>query len=311
MSAEGSGRAIFAALAANLGIAITKFVAFVITNSSAMLAESIHSFADTGNQALLLVGRKGAQKAADEEHPFGFGRVRYVYAFLVAVVLFTVGGLFAVYEGYEKIRHPHELDSAAVALVVLVLAIGLESLSLRTAVKETRHVIGDQSLWDFIKTSRIPELPVVLLEDFAALVGLGFAVLGVTLSLALDEPRFDGIGTLLIGVLLVIVAVILGVQMKGMLVGEAALPEHVRKIREALEAADGIVCVIHLRTLHLGPEEILVAAKFETDHDADLARIAATIDRAEAAVRAAVPAVTMIFLEPDVYRAVTPQVRRP
>jgi cation diffusion facilitator family transporter len=307
MSSEGSGKAIIAALAANLGIAVTKFVAFAVTGSSSLLAEAIHSLADTGNQGLLLLGRKGARKAADEEHPFGYGRVRYVYAFLVAVVLFTVGGLFAVYEGVEKIRHPHHLDTPAVAIAVLVVAIVLESLSLRTAVKETRHVMGRESYWSFIKRSRVPELPVVLLEDFAALVGLVFALLGVTLALTLDQPRFDGIGTLLIGLLLVVVAVILGVQMKGMLVGEAALPEDVGSIRAALTAAQGVTNVIHLRTLHLGPEEILVAAKFETDHRADLTAIAAIIDGAEADIRAAVPHVTLIFLEPDLKRVSRPE----
>lgn len=302
MSTEGSARAIIAALLANLGIAVTKFAAFLITTSSSMLAESIHSLADTGNQALLLIGRKGARKPPDDTHPFGYGRIRYVYAFLVAVVLFTVGGLFAIYEGVEKIRHPHHLDSPAVAIVVLVVAFGLEAFSLRTAVHETSEVKGDQSFWSFIKTSRIPELPVVLLEDFAALIGLVFALLGIGLDLALDDPRFDGIGTLMIGLLLVVVAVILGVQMKGMLVGEAAVPEQVEQIRAALSGSEGITRVIHLRTLHLGPEELLVAAKIETPHDADLVRVAGIIDGAEARIRAEVPTATMIFLEPDVAR---------
>ena len=307
MSSEGGGKAIIAALVANLGIAVTKFVAFLITSSSSMLAESIHSLADTGNQGLLLIGRKGARKPADEEHPFGYGRVRYIYAFLVAVVLFTVGGLFAVYEGYEKIRHPHDLDTPAVAIGVLIVAVLLESFSLRTAVKETQHVKPDgESYWSFIKRSRVPELPVVLLEDLAALVGLVFALLGVTLALVLDEPRFDGIGTLLIGLLLVVVAVILGVQMKEMLIGESALPEQVQAIRAALTSAAGVTRVIHLRTLHLGPEQVMVAAKIETDHRADLTTIAGIIDGAEADVRAAVPTATMIFLEPDLDRGSAP-----
>src|SRR3954452_20562802 len=302
MSSESSKKAILAALLANLGIALTKFAAFVITASSSMLAESIHSLADTGNQGLLLIGRKGAKKPADETHPFGYGRVRYVYAFLVAVVLFTVGGLFAIYEGYEKIRHPHELESAAIAIGVLLVAIVFESMSLRTAIKETSEIKGDQSYWSFIKTSRIPELPVVLLEDTAALTGLVLALAGVGLALGWDEPRFDGVGTLLIGVLLVVVAVILGVQMKGMLVGESALPHEVEAIRTALEGAEGVTRVIHLRTLHLGPEELLVAAKIETDRDADLARIAAIIDGAEKEIRSAVPTARRIFLEPDLLR---------
>jgi cation diffusion facilitator family transporter len=299
---DSSTKAIIAALLANLGIALTKFAAFIITKSSSMLAEAIHSLADTGNQGLLLIGRKGAQKPADRTHPFGYGRVRYVYAFLVAVVLFTVGGLFAIYEGYEKIRHPHELESAFIAIGVLVVAIVLESFSLRTAVRETNHVKGDQSYWSFIKTSRIPELPVVLLEDCAALTGLVFALGGVGLALALDEPRFDGVGTLAIGILLVVVAVILGVQMKGMLVGESALPHEVDAIRKALGDSEGVTRLIHLRTLHLGPEELLVAAKIETDRDADLARVAAIIDGAEANIRQAVGTARVIFLEPDLMR---------
>src|SRR6195952_4207060 len=299
---DGSTKAIIAALLSNLGIALTKFVAFLLTSSSSMLAEAIHSLADTGNQGLLLLGRKGAQKPAAEPHPFGYGRVRYVYAFLVAVVLFTVGGLFAIYEGYEKIKKPHELESAPIAIGVLVVAILLKSFSLRTAVKETGHVKGDQSYWSFIKTSRIPELPVVLLEDVAALTGLVFALAGVGLALALDEPRFDGVGTLAIGILLVIVALILGVQMKGMLVGESALPHEVETIRNALAGSEGVSRVIHLRTLHLGPEELLVAAKIETDRDAGLPRIAAIIDGAEARIRAAVPTAGVIFLEPDLHR---------
>src|SRR3954454_17582070 len=302
MSTEGSARAIVAALLANLGIAVTKFIAFLITASSSMLAESIHSFADTGNQGLLLVGRKGAKKPADETHPFGYGRVRYVYAFLVAVVLFTVGGLFAIYEGYEKIRHPHELESAAIAIGVLLVAIVFESMSLRTAIKETSEIKGDQSYWSFIKTSRIPELPVVLLEDTAALTGLVLALAGVGLALGLDEPRFDGVGTLLIGVLLVVVAVILGVQMKGMLVGESALPHEVEAIRTALEGAEGVTRVIHLRTLHLGPEELLVAAKIEAARDSDLPRMADIVNGAEDRIRSAVPTAKYIFLEPDLRR---------
>jgi cation diffusion facilitator family transporter len=302
MSAEGSKKAIVAALLANLGIAITKFAAFLITKSSSMLAESIHSLADTSNQGLLLLGRKGAQKEPDELHPFGYGRIRYVYAFLVAVVLFTVGGLFAIYEGYEKIRHPHELESAIIAVGVLVVAILLESFSLRTALKETSHIKGDQSYWSFIKSSRVPELPVVLLEDLAALIGLALALGGVGLALATDEPRWDGIGTLCIGILLVTVAVILGYQLKGMLVGEAALPHEVEAIRKALSSADGVTSVIHMRTLHLAPEELLVAAKIEASRDVDLPRMAAIVNGAEDRIRAAVPTAKYIFLEPDLRR---------
>src|SRR4051812_47052433 len=302
MSSESSKKAIVAALLANLGIALSKFAAFVITASSSMLAEAIHSLADTGNQGLLLLGRNAAKKKPDDLHPFGYGRIRYVYSFLVAVVLFTVGGLFAIYEGYEKIRHPHELESAFIAVGVLVAAIIFESISLRTAVKETSEIKGDQSYWSFIKSSRIPELPVVLMEDVAALTGLTLALGGVGLALALDEPRWDGVGTLCIGLLLVVVAIILGVQMKGMLVGESALPHEVEAIREALAGAEGVNSVIHMRTLHLAPEELLVAAKIEATRDADLARMASIVDGAEERIREAVPTAKYIFLEPDLRR---------
>jgi cation diffusion facilitator family transporter len=301
LSAEGGTRAISAALAANLGIAVTKFVAFLLTASSSMLAESIHSLADSGNQALLLLGGRRSRRAATPEHPFGYGRERYIYAFIVAVVLFSVGGLFALYEGLHKVSHPEPIDSWQwVPLVVLVVAMGLEFLSFRTAVAESRHVKGEESWGQFIRRAKAPELPVVLLEDFAALIGLGLALLGVSLTLLTDDGVWDGLGTLAIGVLLVTVAIVLAVETKSLLLGEGASAADVEAIRSALEAGASVERVIHMRTLHLGPEELLVAAKIAVRHDDTAAEVARAIDAAEARIRDAVPIARVIYLEPDI-----------
>jgi cation diffusion facilitator family transporter len=298
---HGGTKAIIAALLANLGIAISKFVAFLVTGASSMLAEAIHSVADSGNQVLLLVGGKRAQRAATPRHPFGFGRDRYIYAFIVAIVLFSVGGLFAIYEGVHKLQHPEELTSPGWAIGVLVVAIGLESFSLRTAVKETGAVKPpEMSYWQFIRHARSPELPVVLLEDVGALTGLALALLGVGLATLTGNGVYDGIGTVAIGVLLVVIAVILAIETKSLLLGESATPEDQRKIVGALEQ-DGI-SVIHMRTLHLGPEEVLVAAKIAVRHDDTAASIAGAIDDAERRIRAAVPIARVIYLEPDLRR---------
>jgi cation diffusion facilitator family transporter len=298
---HGGTSAIIAALAANLGIAIAKFVAFVVTGASSMLAEAIHSLADSGNQVLLLVGGRRAKRAATPEHPFGFGRDRYIYAFIVSIVLFSVGGLFAVYEGVHKLQHPAAVESPAWALGVLVLGILLESFSLRTAVRETAAVKSPrESYWRFIRTARAPELPVVLLEDTAALLGLVLALLGVGTAAVTGDGIYDGLGTVAIGLLLLVVAVILAVETKSLLLGESATPEDQGKIVAALEA--GQFSVIHIRTMHLGPEEILVAAKIAIAHDDTAAGIARGIDEAERRIRDAVPAARMIFLEPDLRR---------
>jgi cation diffusion facilitator family transporter len=301
---HGGTTAILAALAANLGIAIAKFVAFVVTGASSMLAEAIHSLADSGNQVLLLVGGRRAKRAATPEHPFGFGRDRYIYAFIVSIVLFSVGGLFAVYEGVHKLQHPEAVESPAWALGVLVVAIFLEGFSLRTAVKETAEVKSPrESYWRFIRTARAPELPVVLLEDTAALLGLVLALLGVGTAALTGNGIYDGLGTVAIGLLLLVVAVILAVETKSLLLGESATPEDQGKIVTALEA--GRFSVIHIRTMHLGPEEILVAAKIAIAHDDTAAGIARGIDDAERRIRDAVPAARMIFLEPDLRRSGT------
>jgi len=302
MSTSGGTRAIIAALLANSGIAVTKFIAFLLTQSSSMLAESIHSVADAGNQGLLLLGGRRAKRGASDKHPFGYGRERYIYAFIVAIVLFSVGGLFALYEGWHKLQDPHPIEAWHwVPVVVLLAAIVMESFSFRTAIVESNHVRGRRSWKEFIRRAKAPELPVILLEDFAALVGLVFALFGVSLTLITDNGVWDGIGTLMIGGLLVTVAVVLAVETKSLLLGESATEEHVLAIERALAAGEDIGRVIHLRTLHMGPEELLVAAKISVSHDESAGSIARAIDEAEARVRAAVPIARFIYLEPDLF----------
>jgi cation diffusion facilitator family transporter len=298
---EDSLRAVIAALAANLGIAATKFAAFAITGSASMLAESVHSVADSGNQVLLLIGRVRSRREETEEHPFGFGAERYVYAFIVAVVLFVVGAIFSVYEGVSRIRHPEHVLSPVVAFAVLAVAIGLESFSFRTAIKESGRTRGSASWRAFIRHAKAPELPIVLLEDFAALIGLGFALIAVILTTVTGDGRWDGAGSLAIGLLLGCVAAVLAVEMKSLLVGESAAPAVQQAIVRAIEEGGGIERVIHLRTLHVGPDSLLVAAKVAVSRDASAQAIAAAIDQAEVRVRAAVPIAGLIFLEPDLY----------
>ncbi|MFZ0323186.1 MAG: cation diffusion facilitator family transporter [Actinomycetes bacterium] len=306
MSAEGGTRAIVAALLANLGIAVTKFVAFLVSGSSSMLAESIHSLADSGNQVLLIVGGRRARRAATEEHPFGYGRERYVYAFIVSIVLFSVGGLFSVYEGIHKIQHPEPIRDAWLPITVLLVAIVLEGLSLRTAVAESNKVRPRDLGWvQFVRRAKAPELPVVLLEDTAALVGLVLALFGVGTAVVTGDGVWDGVGTILIGVLLVVVAVVLGIETKSLLLGEGASPADVAAIEAAL-SGDGLGRVIHMKTLYLGPDELLVAAKVAVTQARTGAEIAAAIDAAEARVRAVVPVARVIYLEPDLDRDLDP-----
>jgi cation diffusion facilitator family transporter len=313
MSTEGSTRAVVAALLANTGIAITKFLAFLLTGASSMLAEAIHSVADSGNQLLLLLGGRQARRQPTEQHPFGYGRERYIYAFIVSIVLFSVGGLFALYEAYHKghelhVTHGHPEDSlldsrwAWVPIVVLLAAIVMEALSFRTAIRETRLVKGDASYVEFIRRAKQPELPVILLEDLAALCGLAFALFGVGLSLLTDNLWFDVIGTALIGLLLVAVAIVLGIETKSLLLGESASAEAELRITDALTATEGIDRVIHLKTMHLGPDELLVAAKIAVPAVDSAADVAGAIDAAESSIRRAEPTARLVYLEPDIAR---------
>jgi cation diffusion facilitator family transporter len=303
MSASGGGKAIVAAFLANIGIALAKIIAWLLSGSAAMMAEAIHSLADSGNQLLLMFGGRRSRRVADREHPFGYGRERYIYAFLVSIILFSVGGLFSIYEGIDKIIHPHELTNWWIPIAVLIIAIVLESFSLRTAVKESNHHRESGESWfAFIRHAKAPELPVVLLEDVAALTGLVFALLGVGLTVITHNSLFDAIGTLFIGALLVLVAIILGIETKSLLVGEGAGERDRARIEDAILAGDEVEKLIHMKTLYLGPDELMVAAKLGLGAERMLSVVAADINAVEARIREAVPAARVIYLEPDVYR---------
>ncbi|GAA3526117.1 cation diffusion facilitator family transporter [Nonomuraea rosea] len=288
-----------------MAIAVAKFVAAAFTGSSSMLAEGIHSVADSGNQVLLLIGGKRAARASTKEHPFGYGRERYFYAFVVAVVLFTIGAAFSLYEGIHKIVAPHGVDAPIWAFAVLIFAIIAEAFSFRTAIVESNAVRGKQSWVAFIRRSKSPELPVILLEDLGALLGLIFALFGVTMAVITGDGTWDGIGTVMIGVLLAVIAVVLAMETKSLLVGEGATPEMERQIREALESAPEVARIIHMRTLHLGPEELLVGAKIAVAGEDTAGEVARGIDEAERRIREAVPIARVIYLEPDLDRART------
>lgn len=301
MSTAGSKKAIVAAMVANGGIAVAKFVAFVVTGSASLLAESIHSVADTANQGLLILGGNRAQKIADDEHQFGYGRERFFWAFIVAMVLFALGGVFSMFEGIEKIRHPHELESIQWAIGVLLLAMVLEGYSLRTAVVEARKVKGDRTWWGFIRSSRSPELPVVLLEDMGAMIGLVLAFVGVSLAALTGDEVWDGIGTLSIGALLLVIAAVLSVEMKSLLIGEAATQPNIAAIKSVLSNHPRVVRIIDVRTQHIGPEELLVAGKIEFDVGLSTDLLSTAIDEVESAMRSAVDLEMQIYLEPDIY----------
>ena len=302
MSASGGTKAILAALAANVGIAIVKFVAAAISGSAAMLAEGVHSLADSVNQLLLLLGGRRSRRAADQEHPFGHGRERYVYAFVVSIILFSIGGVFSLYEGIEKLRDPHPLTNWWLPVAVLVIAIGLEGFSLRTALREARPQKGSQSWVQFVRRAKAPELPVVMLEDTAALVGLVFALFGVGLTVLTGNGVFDAIGTILIALLLVAVAVVLGIETKSLLVGEGATAADVERIRAAVLDGPEVDSIVHLKTLYLGPDELMVGMKVAVDGDRRLGDVAAGIDTVEERIRAAVPIARVVYIEPDVLR---------
>ncbi|GAB3654594.1 cation diffusion facilitator family transporter [Zhihengliuella somnathii] len=307
MAASGGTKAVLAALVANLTIAVFKFVGWLLTQSSSMLAEAIHSVADSGNQVLLLVGGKAAKKQASPEHPFGYGRERYLYAFIVSIVLFSVGGLFALYEAWEKFKHPHGIEGQWwwVPVAVLVGAIIAETFSFRTAIIESNHVRGKKSWVQFVRRAKSPELPVILLEDLGALLGLIFALFGVSLTLVTGDGVWDAAGTACIGILLVIIAVVLAIETRSLLLGESATKENVAGIESAI-TADGTQ-IIHLKTLHLGPEELLVAAKISVARDATGEEVAQRINATEKRIREAVPIARVIYLEPDLQHAATAQ----
>jgi cation diffusion facilitator family transporter len=307
VSAEGGTRAIVAALAANLGIAVAKFVAFAFTGSASMMAEGVHSVADSSNQGLLILGGRRSRRASTREHPFGYGRERFFYAFVVSVVLFIVGALFSLYEGWHKIADPHDIEDPIWAFAVLGLGIVLEGFSFRTAVEESNRTRGDQSWVSYIRRARAPELPVVILEDFAALIGLVVALVCVALAVTTGNGVWDGVGSIAIGLLLAFVAVVLAVETKSMLIGESAVTEIENTIRTELESVEEVDRVIHLRTLHVGPEDLLVAAKIAVTHDDTAAEVARGINAAESRIRQAVPTARHIYIEPDLDRTPKPE----
>jgi len=300
VSTEGGTKAVIAAAIANAGIALTKFLAFLATGSSSMLSEAIHSLADTGNQFLLLIGGKRSRRAPDPEHQFGYGRTRYVYSFVVAIILFMLGGIFSLYEGFHKIQHPEELNKVWIAYAVLLIAIALEGWSFRTALGEANKSRGSRTLLQYIRDARQPELPVVLLEDAGALIGLCLALVGISMAVVTGNPQWDGVGALAIGSLLLVIAVFLAFEVASLLIGESALPEVEARIRTALEGQDGVHRVIHMRTLHTGPDELLVAAKVAVDPEARARDLSVMVDQAEVRIRDAVPTAKWVYIEADV-----------
>lgn len=299
-SDEGGTKATVAALVANIGIAAAKFVAFAVTASASMLAEAFHSVADSGNQGLLLLGVRRAKREPTSRHPFGYGRERYFWSFVVTIVLFTAGSLFALAEGQDKLRHPHEVSSLGWAVGVLAVAIVLETVSLTVAVREA-NALRTGSWWSFIRHARTPELPVVLLEDTGALLGLVFALAGVSVSAATGNPRFDALGSLAIGVLLGVIALVLAAEMRSLLIGESATSGDLERIRTAMLADPDLEQVIHLRTQHLGPDELLVGAKVRLRSTLTFPDVVSAINRLEDRVRTAVPSARVMYVEPDVW----------
>ena len=294
-------KAILAALVANLGIAIAKFIGFLLTRSSSMLAESVHSLADTTNQGLLLLGGKQARKAETERHQFGFGMARYFWSFVVALVLFSLGSLFALYEGLEKLAHPHELESPAIAIVILVIAIVLEGFSFRTAIAESKPLKGQQGWWSFIRNAKVPELPVLLLEDSGALLGLVIALAGVVLTMITGNADFDAYSTLAISVLLGAIAIILIIEMRSLLLGEAGSPTTIATIESTIAGSPAVKRFIHARTMHIGPDELLIATKVEFDERLNFLDVANAINDIEDRLRSAVPVAGVIYVEPAIH----------
>jgi cation diffusion facilitator family transporter len=300
---DGSRKAIVAALLANFGITIAKLVGWLVTGAASMLAEAVHSFADTGNQALLLWGTAAAKRPATEDHPFGFARERYFWSFVVALVIFSLGSLFAIYEGVDKLRHPHALESPMWAVGILAVAIVLESFSFRTAIIEGIHAKGELGWWEFIRKTKTPELPVVLLEDLGALLGLVLALGGVGLAMLTGDARFDAMGSISIGVLLGVIAIVLAIEMRSLLLGEGATKQDRAAIREEILSAPHVKRLIHLRTQHFSPDELLIALKVEFDGSLTFEQLTSEIDSAEDRIRARIPTAKLIYIEPDVFRA--------
>ena len=298
MSQGSPLRAVLYALAANAGILIAKGTAAALTGSSAMLAEAIHSAADCGNQVLLLLGLKDAKRAPDAKHPLGYGRVVYFWAFLVAVLLFTLGGMFSIYEGWHKLNQAPAVSSPVIAIVVLLVAIMLEGFSLAGCIREVRKVSGSRTLWRFFRTSRNSELIVVLGEDIAALAGLAFALMAIGLAVWTGNPMFDAIGSMAVGVLLVVVAILLSVEIKAMITGESAESLTEGAIRDFLVARPELAELYNLISLQIG-DGIMLAIKARMKENASATKLIDDINRVEVDLRTAFPTVRWCFFEPD------------
>ncbi len=297
---EGGRKAVLMAAVANLGVSVAKFVGYAFTGASSLLAEAVHSVADTSNQLLLLFGAARSERPASDDHPFGYGRERYFWAFVVAVVLFTLGSLFAIHEGVQKLSHPHPIKDPIWAFGILGVAMLLEGMAFRTAVIEGSKTRGDKSWWEFIRHAKSPELPVILLEDFGALMGLIIALICVTLSVTLDAPVWDAIGSLVIGGLLGVIAVVLAIEMKSLLIGEAASESSVQKIRQSIETHPLVRELLHMRTQHLGPQELLVAAKVQLDDALNFRDVVRALNEIEARIHSDVAEARIVYLEPEV-----------
>lgn len=300
MAGDGTTKSVVVAFAANAGIAAAKFVGFLVTGSSAMLAESLHSLADTINEVLLLVGKHAALRRPDALHQFGYGRSRYFYSFVVALLVFVLGAVAALYEGFRKLSHPEPLTAPGVAIAILVVAAVLEGFSLRTVRRESRRLKGSENWWQFVRNSRVPEPPVVLLEDSAALLGLGVAFAGVTLTAVTRNPLWDAVSTLGIGILLAVIAVVLIIETHSLLIGEGATASQCKMIRSALQQAQHVDSVLDLRTQYLAPDQMVVAAKVVFGPEEEFAVATDVIRNAEARVRETVPAVRVVYIQPEV-----------
>ncbi|MBI4698222.1 MAG: cation transporter [Nitrospirae bacterium] len=296
---NGSLKAIMYALGANMGIAVAKGFAAWYTRSGAMLAETIHSFADCANQLLLLFGIRRSKRPASQDHPLGYGKALYFWSFIVALMLFSMGGIFSIYEGVHKLMHPEMPKSPWVAVCVLAVSVLLEMVSLRGALSEVRRIQGKRSFLKWFKQSRQSELIVVVGEDIAALLGLLLALLAVLLTIFLGNPFYDALGTIAIGMVLVLVAFIVGIEVKSLLIGESADPETVSALRDFLSGRPEVAQVYSLITLQLGTE-MMVAAKVRMKRMDEAVPMIEDINRVEAALKAGFPDVRWIFFEPDV-----------
>lgn len=295
---ETSTKSIYYALMANAGIAITKTIAAVITGSGAMLAESIHSFADCGNQGLLFLGLKAAKRKPDAKYPLGYGRATYFWSFVVAIILFSLGGLFSVYEGIHKLTAIEPIESPYIALGVLFFSILLEGFSLWGCLKEINKIRGNKSIPRWVRESRQSELVVVLGEDVAALLGLAFAFGAVIVTMLTGNPVYDAIGSIGIGVLLLIISVIIAIKIKGLLVGQSASPEQVAAITAHLESAPEINKVLNVITLQLG-QTLMVSVKADMKEKQSVAKLIEDINSCERGLKSAFPDVQWSFFEPD------------